>query len=358
MLIQEGNCEDLFFHVCSLSFLCRDAGMSTSSDELCTSEQVHQFLQPYLFSGGAKRRGGRPPAPPTSAVFAKGVAAHANARLLVHSKDAQFACFALCVALSSLSSASFSPDDDAPLVADALGFFAVLQRSATASATTANNLAPLFARIASRAAQHPLSDHIASCVALASNIARTVARENGLKHLLRNSLEADVALMADTCAALLTVSCANASSKLASEFALFSMAIFDHTRQALSASANQKKVFQLFASKLLVPILTLRHHLATTNVSPSHQKLLASLDEILKSSLFHKEHVPEYVAALQSLVSPTTLAPASSLMDTCNNLLTKHFSFDGSAKSASSKAKISYPKQLFDALADGLKNSE
>ncbi|KAJ3184189.1 rRNA primary transcript metabolism protein [Geranomyces variabilis] len=90
---------------------------------------------------------------------------------------------------------------------------------------------------------------------------------------------------------------------------------------------NQKKVFTLFITNLLDPFLALRQQILAlpgdTIPQAQHGHILGLLRALIRDALFHKEHMPEFVAVLHQLSESQAGVPTE---------------------------KLAYPKQLFDHL--------
>ncbi|KAI9353838.1 Urb2/Npa2 family-domain-containing protein [Obelidium mucronatum] len=124
------------------------------------------------------------------------------------------------------------------------------------------------------------------------------------------------------------------------------------TTSAVKTNPNLKKVFQQVLSKLLVPLLRLRYSAVSalkntlSDSSNQYDSVISCIHTILDASVFHKDHVAEFVPTLQTLV--VIKKETSSLEQLCGSVAK-------TLKDVNS-SKSSYPKQFFDVLLESLKD--
>ncbi|KAJ3022982.1 UNVERIFIED_CONTAM: hypothetical protein HDU68_008845 [Siphonaria sp. JEL0065] len=286
-----------------------------------TSESVHQFLRS---SSG-------------SVSFA--VAAH-DSSVLVQRKEAAFCLWALrrCQRLAKGEDRETSNEE----LEQTLSFLlSTLQnaRSLTHLSVSANE----------------------SVASLVLTLLTTKASDNSARFV-------EILLLADRVAALKPsldqwLDLAAASCLLTATTALPLIAlILNKALAALKTNPNQKKIFQQVLSKLLLPLLKLRHWLlpfSHSAVDPLIQTVLKSINAVLESVLFHKEHIPEFVTTLHSIVAIHKNISAS-LSDVCvaviKNLGGGGGVYGKNANKEKEKTAFSYPKQFFDVLLEALRD--
>ncbi|KAJ3010681.1 rRNA primary transcript metabolism protein [Thoreauomyces humboldtii] len=102
--------------------------------------------------------------------------------------------------------------------------------------------------------------------------------------------------------------------------------------RTISQQPNQKKIFSSFISKLMGPLMQLRHTiLITSDVFPKRNSILEHLQALFQGGLFHKEHMADFAALLHQL-------EAGNVQD--------------------GQEKFGYPKQLLDSLRIGITSND
>ncbi|KAI9204355.1 uncharacterized protein BJ171DRAFT_105506 [Polychytrium aggregatum] len=98
-------------------------------------------------------------------------------------------------------------------------------------------------------------------------------------------------------------------------------------------SSNQKKIFGLVCSKLLVPLLSILHQARWDHcfqeqcIAPIQSELETQIEDLIRTGLFHPEHIAEFSLTLQNLEAMAKL-PKESKKDVL----------------------LSYPRQFFDQI--------
>ncbi|KAJ3166859.1 rRNA primary transcript metabolism protein [Geranomyces variabilis] len=150
---------------------------------------------------------------------------------------------------------------------------------------------------------------------------------SALPEILRPTLELLIALAQSSTQFFVVCSPITGGNPCAPVAAQFLESALAMLTKAFHQYPNQKKVFTLFISNLLNASLALRQHISIlpceTIPQPQHGRILGLLRALVKDALFHKEHMPEFVAVLHQLSETQGGVPME---------------------------KLAYPKQLFDHL--------
>ncbi|KAJ3088424.1 hypothetical protein HK100_008041, partial [Physocladia obscura] len=257
--------------------------------------------------------------------------AFANKEAHVQNKEALFADWAIAFALSAATESAPLQKD---VLADSLSFVhRVLIESRTKLAQPRVSPALLVAAICRVTILLPPSPDLDSLSAETDAILSLLRNKFSLRVFSRTPIDVAVSLAIDACAAL-------SSHPSSDTLSLLVLHVLEMTRISLSANQSQKKVFQLFVSKLLVQILKLRNALISADKFKD-SAVAVVIDDILTSVLFHKEHIPEYLGALQ-VISGKSHADES-VVNWCKSIV-------DNITLGKSKGKASYPKLLFETI--------
>ncbi|ORY42217.1 hypothetical protein BCR33DRAFT_739249 [Rhizoclosmatium globosum] len=298
------------------------ATTDTANPANITSEQIAHFL---ASAGDGK--------PKTAADVAFAVAAFEARHVLVAAREASFALFGLGAGVFCDGGAAFLRR-----------VLAKASKPALSQLNPPQKLAPnavVEARIKDakrlKTIQKSLADDLRHVLLLFTE-----------KTKLRPTIDQDTSLAAEICLLITALDLNSVDSHVLA----LADTILSSCLNTYKSHNNQKKAFQLYLSKLLDPTLSFRQFLMRERVSlerndATSKALISSINTtihtLLDTSLFHKEHMPEYVAALQIVVAPPKSA-STALSSQCSGIIHTLKSKDS--------AKASYPKLLFDRLLE------
>ncbi|KAJ3383976.1 hypothetical protein HDU84_003252 [Entophlyctis sp. JEL0112] len=170
-----------------------------------------------------------------------------------------------------------------------------------------------------------------------------------LRQLAQTSLEQAALLCVEACETTSAVLARLPSQTILS----FAADVLLETSSVIHTVANSKKTFQTVVSKLLAPLMKL-NDFVISQCSNSNSKfsdlerLESALDQLISSTIFHKDQILDYISALQVVVGkPQNTKDSNSFALWCLKI--------ASNIGRNKTMKASYQMQFFDQVAELLK---